>query len=514
MFHHQHFDAMKKLLLPLILLLTVSLSFGQITITRDDMPSIGDTIRVSSGTTTSVDPALTGPGFTWDFSDLIPTSQRVVSFVNINTTPFFYQIVFNQNVANLASPASGLDFLSQFQFTDAYEYFKATATNYVRPGYAVTISGVPVPMKFNQAELLYNFPLSITSPVDSSLSTYSIQFPGLGYFGIERKRVNEVDGWGSLTTPMGTFDVLRVKSTLFEADSLYLDSLQMGVPIIRDIIEYQWIAKNMSIPVLTISVEGGINTITYIDRIENFNPLVVDLGPDMDVCQGEEIELLATVSGGTPPYTYTWSTGETTEKIMVSPEATTNYVVAVADAEMRFMMDDITLNVIEFPRIDLGADTMICAGTSLTFSAPVDYDELSWWVNGLVVSEASTFTIDSTGIGLSTVHVRVEYSLGQCTASDEMMIGFQLCNGLGEMEVETALIYPNPARENLGIKLDWTDGELMFTLYTVEGKEMRSGRLNLRNKVAEIKISDLISGNYFLVFQQGKKLASAKFIKE
>ena len=41
--------------------------------------------------------------------------------------------------------------------------------------------------------------------------------------------------------------------------------------------------------------------------------------------------LQANVSGGTGPYSYTWSTGATTSSITVSPVATTNYSVSVQD---------------------------------------------------------------------------------------------------------------------------------------------------------------------------------------
>jgi len=43
-------------------------------------------------------------------------------------------------------------------------------------------------------------------------------------------------------------------------------------------------------------------------------------------------DLTAQASGGTPPYTYAWSSGEDTETITVCPEATTQYWVTVTDA--------------------------------------------------------------------------------------------------------------------------------------------------------------------------------------
>lgn len=44
------------------------------------------------------------------------------------------------------------------------------------------------------------------------------------------------------------------------------------------------------------------------------------------------ITLMANASGGTPPYTYTWSTGSHASSITVSPTVTTTYTVTVTDA--------------------------------------------------------------------------------------------------------------------------------------------------------------------------------------
>ncbi len=50
------------------------------------------------------------------------------------------------------------------------------------------------------------------------------------------------------------------------------------------------------------------------------------------VCSGTTVTLSATASYGTLPYTFLWSTTETTQTIMVTPTVTTPYSVAVTDA--------------------------------------------------------------------------------------------------------------------------------------------------------------------------------------
>lgn len=66
--------------------------------------------------------------------------------------------------------------------------------------------------------------------------------------------------------------------------------------------------------------------------IDDINPVLVDITGEDITCPGEEIEIFANATGGSPPYSYLWSTGETTQSIFVSPNATQNYSVDVTDA--------------------------------------------------------------------------------------------------------------------------------------------------------------------------------------
>jgi len=76
---------------------------------------------------------------------------------------------------------------------------------------------------------------------------------------------------------------------------------------------------------------GNETTQTLNLFIQDIDPVEVEVtGPEV-TCPGEEIELTATVIGGAEPYSYEWSTGETTQSIFVSPNSTTPYTVTVID---------------------------------------------------------------------------------------------------------------------------------------------------------------------------------------
>ena len=87
---------MKKIITLFTLVLTATITFAQITITDVDMPSVNDTIRLSlTNNIQSIDPALTGTNYSWNFSTLTPTTQRVDTFFAVSSTPFAYQLFFN-----------------------------------------------------------------------------------------------------------------------------------------------------------------------------------------------------------------------------------------------------------------------------------------------------------------------------------------------------------------------------------------------------------------------------------
>ena len=73
----------------------------------------------------------------------------------------------------------------------------------------------------------------------------------------------------------------------------------------------------------------------------------------------------------------TWSTGETSSSIWVTPSQTTTYSVTVDDG-IASCTDDIEIAV-NNPSIDLGADTLtICSADSVLLDAGAGFDTYSW----------------------------------------------------------------------------------------------------------------------------------------
>jgi len=254
----------------LVLLLFSENTSGQITITTGDMPSPGDTIRKSNAVTTgSIDYTLTGENYQWDFTELFSLYQTVDEFESVSSVPFLYQLVFIPNfVANLAMKFPDIDTLG-LPIADPYRFFKNSASSFTDVGFAITVSDIPIPLKFNNADVVYDFPLNYGN-ADSSISGVDFGIPDLGFISIDRKRVNVVDGWGTLSTSYGNYDVLRLKSTVHETDSIYIDSISFGTALDRNYTEYKWMANGFDTPLLQVNKEGLLVTVAWIDSI--FDP--------------------------------------------------------------------------------------------------------------------------------------------------------------------------------------------------------------------------------------------------
>lgn len=238
---------------------------AQITITSNDMPFSGDTIRTSFALNfENFDFSRTGPNQAWDFSTLVPSSQRLDTFKTVSQTPVLLWPSFFAS-SNLVLKVSLGELLPGIAIDEAYQFFNRSTNSFKDFGYGIIFSGFPLPLKFSTPDIVYNFPLNYEQSFNSN-AFMELSVPDLGYISIQRNRTTEVDGWGSITTPYGTFDAIRLKSMVQEFDSLYADTAGQGMMIERNYTEYKWLAKNQKIPVLQCVQDDLLGTtVTYPD---------------------------------------------------------------------------------------------------------------------------------------------------------------------------------------------------------------------------------------------------------
>jgi hypothetical protein len=254
-----------KNLFCIILIVTISSSANaQITITQSDLPQAGDNFILSNAfADLTIDPEQTGANYSWNFGDVTAITSRADTFYNQSGLPIIYQLFFFG--ANLADKSATSISFSQITLEDVYQVFKSSASQFEQYGYAGTFSGVPLPIVYNSKDVIYHLPLHY-GDVDSSDSDFEFELPGLIYFSQNRHRVNKVDGWGTITTPIGIFNALRVKSTITDEDSIYVDTLGLGTNVAVKSYEYKWLAAGEGLPVFQINAEDlfGIPVITQV----------------------------------------------------------------------------------------------------------------------------------------------------------------------------------------------------------------------------------------------------------
>ncbi len=247
------------------LLMFIVLSFSlkaQITITQNDLPSVNDTLHFKTGTISNFDPNITGANQTWDFSQLTFSNERADTIISVTSTPLVYNVIFNFTIANLAyinqsPPSLG----AGTTVSDYYDFYKKGSSYYRKAGFGATINNVQTPVRYDNPELYFALPLTYGTS-DSSISTYGLTIPSYGYYGQTINRKHEADGWGTIITPIGTYDAIRVKETVNIIDTIYSESFGFGYNINRPAsYEYYWLSNGLKSHVTKITKNGMAYTI-------------------------------------------------------------------------------------------------------------------------------------------------------------------------------------------------------------------------------------------------------------
>ena len=270
-------------------------------IDRTDMPATTTTVdslrlSVASPVLPGTVPLLTqrGANQTWNYSTLTPASQRVESFVSVTSvtaTSLTYAFIFGPfggaNRATVASPqALPLPVALPLPITNSYQFYATSAAaaaqqDFRSVGFGALLSGTAVPVTYPSAaqqDVIYRFPLSFASLADSSNSFFSTPaaVATVGYISRKRKRVNKPDAWGTLITPFGTFQTVRVVTRLIDHDSVAVGGTAgqgFDIPLTR---EYKWLAKTQHVPLLTITTRtiAGQETVTGVEYRDAYRRII------------------------------------------------------------------------------------------------------------------------------------------------------------------------------------------------------------------------------------------------
>lgn len=289
-------------ILTLSVLLFFAETYGaQITLSVSDFANAGDTVRISQSDGNGLDFASTGANFTWDFSSLMANSQTLKEFKPIGFASLLvfgtYGPVAPTNYrASYFNPTNDLplDQLSQFlpvSLSDLNQYSKRMTDSITSLGYSIAVNGQGIPFKSDTIETRYKLPLNYNDFHYSRGYTFIDLNPVID-FKIKqyRQRTTNVDGWGTIITPKGTFSVLRLRHDINEIDSVYQTFFGAGQwfggPTIQRV-EYEWFANGEKEWILKATeTNGNISLVEYqedylgLDASIPDNILHVSVGPN------------------------------------------------------------------------------------------------------------------------------------------------------------------------------------------------------------------------------------------
>ena len=164
-------------------------------------------------------------------------------------------------------------------------------------------------------------------------------------------------------------------------------------------------------------MNGCTGNATAVVAVENAPIVAIEVVGDAEICAGETVTLNA-IAAGVPDLTYTWSTGEMTQSIVV--DTTGTYTVTVTDGNGFSVSANESIVVFDLPatpQISPSNDQVLCEGESVTLTSNLPDGTI--WLPGNIAANSidvtttglySAYWIDTNGcqsLNSDTVNVQV-----------------------------------------------------------------------------------------------------------
>jgi Secretion system C-terminal sorting domain len=230
---------------------------AQITIISADMPQIGDAVVRHIDTLPTVTVGPRGANQHWAMGNAVHHTTETTNVLAASATP--YAASFPG--ANIAVTNDNVN----------YAYISQTAASQLLKGAAGDLFGTGIiSAPLNPDMTTHNFPRNYNSNFSDN---YALDVTVLGtqvnqpVYQVRFKRASVVkdttDGWGTITTPVGTYNALRVKRLEFSRDTIWTKLIQflpftMLSNSMDTTLSYIWLAKETKLPVAEVTISENM----------------------------------------------------------------------------------------------------------------------------------------------------------------------------------------------------------------------------------------------------------------
>ncbi len=145
--------------------------------------------------------------------------------------------------------------------------------------------------------------------------------------------------------------------------------------------------------------------------VNQYPKLEVNLGEDINTCEGKNVTLKPVTT--LPVNNYTWNDGTTNSTLQISGHGT--YTVSVNN-DLCDASDEINVFYYQYPEIDMGQDTAICPGTSFKIDVTAPFEIMEYrWSTGSTAPIQEITSVDSVTYWVQATNV-------VCTSTDSIFI--------------------------------------------------------------------------------------------
>lgn len=255
---------MKKILLSIATCAFVSALSAQITITQNDLAPLYSVVLQNNDSTPTVTPGNPGTNQAYNLLGLNAHTTDSLLFTLPQFTPY-------------GSTFTGSNLSVVINTSQAFLYFNSTPTIFEITGQAADpIGNGIIQIPFDNYETRLTFPCSYNTTftdVATGLGrTYLGYDPGIG-FQVDSVLIHTtifknsiVDGWGSATTPLGTYNVLRINTHRLQVDTIDIQAFSSWIPAAFSQMDstrtYSYWANGIGFPLAELDDHLEFNTIT------------------------------------------------------------------------------------------------------------------------------------------------------------------------------------------------------------------------------------------------------------